>query len=276
VSAELSAEMSLPVELPPLPGTPAAKLASLREPLQVSREFFQNAVNAAWQLSLRGETVSTVGVQELAPDFFTPELTERLQFVLKSERFQRALEERGISADVRSDLLSPEMAAAIRAFLEPSGLALRSRLKRAGVSWEQFQGFQRFGPFRDALRQASESGLKSAVELANAKLVENIDAGDLKSMQYVHELTGYFTPGKQQSLDAMQLVSEVMTVVLRKVKDPALLMELAGEFRMLQERASMSLSVGASGEGPALAGLAHGETLVPLDGEMETLDPESG
>lgn len=261
-------EMLLPPELPPLPGTPEARLAALREPVRVSREFFVNAVNAAWQLSLRGESVSVVGIQELAPAFFTPELLPQLQAVVGSERFRRALDERGISVEVRPEALSPLMVAAVRAFVEPSGLSLRSRLKRAGVSWEQFQGFQRFGPFREALRQASESGLRSAVELANAKLVENIDAGDLKSMQYVHELTGYFTPGKQANLDAMQLVSEVMTVVLRKVKDPELLLELAGEFRLLQERASLAAGGLGSGD-PAVAGLAFGESPAPVVLEVE-------
>jgi len=88
-----------------------------------------------------------------------------------------------------------------------------------------------FGPFREALTLASERGLKGAVALANTRLVESVDSGDLKSVQYLHELTGYFTPGRQQSLDTQQLVRDVMTVVLRRVRDLSCCWSWRADFR---------------------------------------------
>jgi hypothetical protein len=110
------------------------------------------------------------------------------------------------------------------------------------------------------LTKSSERGLRSSVALANAKLLENVDAGDMKAIQYVHELTGYFTPGKQQQLDAQQMVRDVMSVVLRRVTDADTLMALAADFRVLQEQLSAGVDpsrpqgvvVGSFGEEPVI------------------------
>ena len=258
----------LNVTLPARPGSAAARLSRVAPAVLVSREFFQNAVNTAWLLWLRGEGVSAEGIQRAASGAFGVEDLERLADVVASAKFQRALEERGITADrVEADGLSVEMVECIRALSDPvPGLSVRQRLRGAGVSWDQYQGWLQFGPFREALTRASERGLKGAVALANAKLVESVDSGDLKAVQYLHELTGYFTPGRQQTLDVQQLVRDVMTVVLRRVKDPTLLMELAGDFRVLQERMFVGGDGSGSGErGAIVAGF--GEEPVMLDVE---------
>ena len=260
----------LHLTLPARPGSPEAALSRLAEPVVVSREFFQNAVNAAWLLSLRGEPVSAADIARAVPAVFPPERLELLAQVVGSEKFRLALLNRGIEADrVEADGLTAEMVACIRALSDPQpGLTVKQRLRGAGVSWEQYQGWLSFGPFREALTKSSERGLKSAVALANAKLVESVDSGDLKAVQYLHELTGYFTPGKQQTLDAQQMVRDVMTVVLRRVTDPETLLGLAADFRVLQERI-MSGGDG-SGSGSSQAGvLGFGESsdLLVLDVE---------
>lgn len=244
---DMELESALQRTLPPLPGTPEAALSKLAAPVQASKEFFQNAVNAAWLLSLRGEPVSAADIARVASGVFPPEKLDLLSQVVGSEKFRLALLNRGIDADrTDADGLTAEMVACIRALADPMpGLTVRQRLRGAGVSWEQYQGWMAFGPFREALTRNSERGLKSAVALANSKLIENIDNGDLKAVQYLHELTGYYTPGKQQTLDTQQLVRDVMTVVLRRVTDPETLLALAGDFRILQEK----MLVGGDGSG---------------------------
>ena len=257
----------LGVTLPARPGSAKARLSKLAEPVRVSREFFVNAVNAAWLLWLRGEGVTAEGVQRVASATFAVSDLELLADVVASPKFRVALEDRGVVADrVEAEGLSAEMVACVRALSDPQpGLTVRSRLKGAGVSWEQFQGWLGFGPFREALTRASERGLKGAVALANAKLVENVDQGDLKAVQYLHELTGYFTPGRQQTLDTQQLVRDVMTVVLRRVRDPELLLELAGDFRVLQERMFAGGDGTGSGErGAVVAGFGESPGIVDI------------
>ena len=248
----LDLNLALNLTLPARPGSPEAKLSRLAEPVRVSQEFFQNAVNAAWLLSLRGEPVSAADIARVVPAVFPAERLDLLADVVASEKFRLALLNRGIDADrVDAEGLTVEMVACIRALSDPSpGLTVKQRLRGAGVSWEQYQGWLSFGPFREALTQSSERGLKSAVALANAKLVESVDSGDLKAVQYLHELTGYFTPGKQQALDAQQMVRDVMTVVLRRVTDPDTLLALAADFRVLQER----MQAGGDGSGVGVRG----------------------
>lgn len=274
-SSELSERDVLNVTLPARPGSAAARLSKVAPATLVSREFFQNAVNAAWLLWLRGEGVSAEGIQRVASGAFAVEDLERLADVVASAKFARALEERGITADrVEADGLSVEMVACIRALSDAApGLSVRQRLRGAGVSWEQFQGWLQFGPFREALTRASERGLKGAVALANAKLVESVDSGDLKAVQYLHELTGYFTPGRQQTLDAQQLVRDVMAVVLRRVTDPELLLALAGDFRVLQERMFMAGDGSGSGErGAIVAGFGEEPVMLDVDNVVSVED----
>jgi hypothetical protein len=266
----LALNLGLNLTLPARPGSPEAKLSRLAEPVRVSREFFQNAVNAAWLLSLRGEPVTAGDIARVVPDVFGSEVLDRLAAVVGSEKFRLALLNRGIDADrADGEGLTAEMVACIRALSDPSpGLTVKQRLRGAGVSWEQYQGWLSFGPFRDALTKSSERGLKSAVALANAKLVESVDSGDLKAVQYLHELTGYFTPGKQQVLDVQQMVRDVMTVVLRRVTDPDTLLALAGDFRVLQER--MMVGGDGSGSGSSNArviGFGESQDLMELDVE---------
>jgi hypothetical protein len=244
---EMELNSALNKTLPALPGTPEAKLTKLAAPVLVSKEFFQNAINGAWLLSLRNESVTAANIARVVPNVFPPEKLEQLADLMKTEKFRLALLNRGIDADrTEADGLTAEMVACIRALSDPQpGLTVRQRLRGAGVSWEQYQGWMSFGPFRETLTRSSERNLKSAVALANAKLVENIDNGDLKAVQYLHELTGYFTPGKQQALDAQQMVRDVMTVVLRRVTDPETLLALAGDFRILQEK----IMAGGDGSG---------------------------
>jgi hypothetical protein len=248
-------------------------ISELDHPVRVSRDFFVNAVNAAWVLHLRGESVSAARIQASLPNAFSVSDLPLLDSVVLSEKFRVALLSRGIEPGRNvADGLSAEMVACIRALTGPEeGLSVRQRLRGAGVTWEQYQGWLNFGPFRETLTKSSERGLRSSVALANAKLLENVDSGDLKAIQYVHELTGYFTPGKQQQLDAQQMVRDVMSVVLRRVTDTDTLMALAADFRVLQEQLSAGVDpsrpqgvvVSSFGEEPVildeLEGVPNGE-----------------
>lgn len=258
---------ALSVVLPARPGSARARLSKLAEPVRVGRDFFNDAVSAAWLLWLRGEGVTAEGVQRVSSVTFAVSDLEVLADVVSSEKFRVALEARGVVADrVEGEGLSVEMVACVRALSDPQpGLTVRQRLRGCGVSWDQFQGWLGFGPFREALTRASERGLKGAVALANARLVESVDSGDLGSVKYLHELTGYFTPGRQQTLDTQQLVRDVMTVVLRRVRDPELLLELAGDFRVLQERMFASGDGTGSGErGAVVAGFGESPGIVDI------------
>jgi len=274
-SGEVLSGSVLSVVLPARPGSAKARLSNLAEPVRVSRDFFNSAVSAAWLLWLRGEGVSAEGIARVSSAVFGVGDLELLADVVCSEKFRLALENRGVVADrVDGEGLSVEMVACVRALSDPQpGLTVRQRLRGCGVSWEQFQGWLGFGPFREALTLASERGLKGAVALANTRLVESVDSGDLKSVQYLHELTGYFTPGRQQSLDTQQLVRDVMTVVLRRVRDPELLLELAGDFRVLQE--SMFASGDGSGSGArgaVVSGFGESDGIVDVSTVIESED----
>jgi hypothetical protein len=255
------------VTLPPRPGSREARLSLVGDSVRVGRDVFDAAVSAAWVLWLRGEPVTVGDILRVAESAFVGVDVEVLGSVVGSEKFRLALLSRGVELGrVDADGLSAEMVACVRALSDPQpGLTVRERLKGVGVSWEQYQGWLGFGPFREALTRASERGLRGAVALANSKLLEGVDSGDLRSVKYLHELTGYFTPGRQQVLDVQQLVRDVMTVVLRRVTDPELLLELAGDFRVLQERMLVGGDGSGSGErGAVVAGFGEVPAIIEV------------
>lgn len=256
----------LSVTLPAAPGSREARLSKLAEPIRVTREFFDNVVNACWLLSMRGAPISPAEIVAQVPGVFRDEHLETLGHVLASEKMRLALLSRGIDADrTEHDGLTPEMIACIRMIVDPTlGLTLKQRLKAADVTYAQYQGWQSYPPFREALTYAGEGGLKGAIQTANTRLQELVDEGDLKGIQYLHQLTGYFTPGKQQNLEVQHLIEEVMTIVLRTVKDPQELMELAGQFRIVQERMRMGdLTAPGAGEPGAMV-TGFGERAAPI------------
>lgn len=257
----------LNVTLPPPPGSPAARLR-LAQPMLVSKEFFDNLINACWYLSLKKVPITPGDIQRVLPEVFEPSplVFSQLQAALSSEKVRLALLARGIDPSrTQASGLTPDMTMAIRALTDPSSnLTLKQRLRGAGVTWAQYQGWMDYGPFRESLMAASETGLKSAIAIGNTRLIENVDKADLKSIQYLNELTGYFTPGKQQNLDAQQALRDVMTIVLKRVTDPETLLALAGDFRIMQERLSMGSAIeeGAPAS-PSQGVLSFGESPLP-------------
>lgn len=256
------------VTLPAAPGSREARLSTLAEPVRVTREFFDNVVNAAWLLSMQGSPIDPEAIQRAVPAVFKPEHLETIRAVLNSEKMRLALHARGIEPDrVRANGLSPEMVAAIRVWTDPTlGLTPKQRLNGAGVSWAQWQGWQSFGPFREALVAAGEGTLKATLQASNVALAELATEGkDLKAIQYLHQITGYFTPNKQQNLDVQAFVTRVMTAVLRRVAgDQELLLALAADFRIIQEEMRLGAGPEPGAGQPGALALGFGESAMPL------------
>jgi hypothetical protein len=133
-----------------------------------------------------------------------------------------------------------EMVAAIRALIDPRPMSHEQRLRMAGVTAAQYQGFLTYPKFRQVLQESTETALKGGIAQANQKLVQQVEKGDLKAIQYLHQLTGYWDPNKQQTLDAMQLMQEMTTIIFRNVKDPEALFAVAAELEVLKRRLDMT------------------------------------
>ena len=220
-----------------------------REQVAATKRFFDAIITAAWAISLRGEGITAVAVHAELPKSRAknaPNWTvSQVDAVLRSEMGRAALEARGLTLYDEDEGITYEMAATIRALLDPTpGRSHEQRLRVAGVTVAQYQGFLTYAPFRRLLDAGSETALKGGIAQANQKLVQQVEKGDLKAIQYLHELTGYYDKNAKTMLDANAMVQDVLTVVFQTVKDPALLMQIAAGIGAVQKRYELDQELG--------------------------------
>lgn len=206
--------------------TVAASFSKTRPNEQV---FFERAVNAAWLAHQRGKGLSAPAIQSEDPQLPLAPLRE----LLETRRFKDAMERRGIPG-AELEHLSTEMIAALTV-LRDSSLMLPERVKlhKVGVSWEKFQGWLLYPPFRQRYREGYEAALNVATELSDLKLAELIGQGNMKAIEYSNAMTGKYDPAQREAVNTAALMSMVMSTVMKHVTDEVALRELSGAFRQL-------------------------------------------
>ncbi|HVL17835.1 MAG TPA: hypothetical protein VM387_07560 [Gemmatimonadales bacterium] len=237
-----------------------------QEQVAITRRLFDQVITAAWALSLRGQNITAAAVHGELPKgrgknaiAATP---VQVASILESEMGRKALSDRGLQLHDEQEL-TYEMVATIRALMDPRNLSHTQRLRIAGVSESQYQGFLSFPKFRQTLQEGTEVALKGGIAEANAALMRQVQKGDLKAVQYLHSLTGYYDPNKQSAMDMQTLLSEIQTVMFKHVTDPAALMAIAAEMQVLMGRLEMqdSMNQQALPAGAAVDMAALTETL---------------
>lgn len=191
--------------------------------------FFERAVNAAWLAHQRGKGLSAPAIQSEDPVLPLKQLRE----LLDTRRFKDAMERRGIPGG-ELEHLTTEMIAALTV-LRDSSLMLPERVKlhKVGVSWEKFQGWLLYPPFRQRYREGYEQALTVATELSDIKLAELIGQGNMKAIEYSNAMTGKYDPAQREAVNVASILSMVMSTVMKHVTDEVALQALAGEFRQL-------------------------------------------
>lgn len=173
-----------------------AVFASRTERRRVSAEqrFFDSAVYAAEMCQRQGWAVTSDTLRMVNGELPTKLLAD----LIESEKFQHALEERGIPL-VHSKGLSPEQNAALAVFFDMSTPAtLPQKLKMAGVSQSKWNGWLRQAPFLTRYNQLAEDILKGTPALALQRLHQHVDHGNIKAIELTLEMTGRHDRRKEQ------------------------------------------------------------------------------
>lgn len=237
-------EAILAQQLSRRPGpTPGAARLDLKAPAAATKRLFDAIITAAWALSLRGQDITAAAVHAELPKSKSKHAIQpsvaQVQSVLESAIGRRALADRGLALADEQEL-TYAMVATIRALVDPRPLSHAQRLRLAGVTASEYQGFLTYPRFRQTLQESTEVALKGGIAEANAALTRNVQKGDLKAIQYLHQLTGYWDPNKQQTLDVQQVIQEMMTIVFKRVTDPTVLLALAADFELLKRSIDMA------------------------------------
>lgn len=82
-----------------------------------------------------------------------------------------------------------------------------AKLKALGVSSVEWRGWMRQKEFNDAFSAMVSTAVKDAIPMAEIKLAELAEAGDLNTIKFLFEYTGKYNPAAQQAVDAQALMN---------------------------------------------------------------------
>jgi len=82
-----------------------------------------------------------------------------------------------------------------------------AKLKALGVSSVEWRGWMRQKEFNDSFSAMVSTAVKDAIPMAEIKLAEMAEAGDLNTIKFLFEYTGKYNPAQQQAVDAQALMN---------------------------------------------------------------------
>lgn len=167
---------------------------------------------------------------------------EDVELIFPSERFQNAMEKRGIKT-TKNPNLSLRQETFLQAYLNPLNLLTPQVLaKRMKISLTELDGWMRQKAFGEAMSSKAEDNLRKYIPIADQALGQLVQSGDMKAITFLNQLTGRFDPNARSgSIDIPAMLMQVQDLILRYVTDPAAKRNIA--------RGLMALAQGQSAYG---------------------------
>lgn len=186
--------------------------------------LFERAINAAWLAHQRGFPIEAQTIYEQDRSLSVPVVTE----LLSTPKFRTALEARGIPAETPIGITA-EQAYALTVMTDQSlQLDPFQRLKKLGITWQQWQGWLKQPMFARIYGKTSEDLLKSSVPAALTALANRAQAGNNDAIKYLLAITGYYDPqAKSQNAEYERVISAMMDAVEKYVDDPEALKKIS-------------------------------------------------
>jgi hypothetical protein len=180
--------------------------------------MFRNIVSAAdVAYRLNGKLPDVADIQAVFPK--APQKT--IAALLITDEFSQAMTYRGI--DWTEDAgLTMEQAMALLKLTDPTDRRMTNvKLKELGIPMPRFQAWMKNPLFANHYQQRSEAVFREAVPMVMTKIVGAAEAGDLRAMEKVLEITGRWNPAQQQIEDVRILVRRVIEAIIKNVPDAA-------------------------------------------------------
>ena len=115
----------------------------------------------------------------------------------------------------------------------------KAKLDEAGISPLKFKNFLRDPDHLNYYKSKIQEEFQGVDELAKISLAKNVEAGDLQSIKYFHELTNIYRPDQMANANLMYVISRMMEVLVKYVK-PTDLEIIAMEIEALIPKGELS------------------------------------
>ncbi|UOF81983.1 hypothetical protein [Caudoviricetes sp.] len=105
--------------------------------------------------------------------------------------------------------------------------ATPTKLKEAGLTSIQWQGFLRREKYRAYYENLIKDSFSTVLLSAKTSLARNVEAGDLASIKHLHEMTGTYRPNQETQVNLGLVIAQIMELFARHVEPKVL--ELVAE-----------------------------------------------
>lgn len=207
-------------------------LVRVRIPDGVNPSTFRAVVANAYSMYVLGDRVT---VETLTSR--TGMLEHRVRFILDSPEFKYAMQVRGCDLSGISSL-SPEQDFALQILTDPYDKSpMSKKLKKAGITGTTYRAWLQNKAFAEQMNRMSEMITASSSE-ALIQLAGKAGEGDLRAIQLLLEVNNRHNPAKEQQQDMWTVLSRILEVVYRNVKDPAIIEAIAQEVHVIAAEVS--------------------------------------
>lgn len=156
-----------------------------------------------------------------------------VQDVIQKDEFMAAMARSGINWQRYKGLSAAQNYALMIVTDANDRRGFLSRLKAAGITTTQWRGWLKQPVFASCLKELTGVALQEHETAANNALMKKVEAGDVNAIKFYYEMTGIYNPAKQQDRDVMEVLSAVIEIISRRVKDPATQFAIAEELQGL-------------------------------------------
>jgi len=154
---------------------------------------------------------------------------EQVETIWPTSKFQKALETRGI-ASTKNPNLTLRQETFLQAYLNPLNLKTPQVLaKQMKITLIELDGWMRQKQFAKAMSNKSKDNLDKYLPMADQALGQLVQAGDMKAITFLNQLTGRFDANKAGSIDIVSVMMQVQDVILRHVREPDVKRNIARE-----------------------------------------------
>jgi hypothetical protein len=154
---------------------------------------------------------------------------EQVETIWPTSKFQKALETRGI-ASTKNPNLTLRQETFLQAYLNPLNLKTPQVLaKQMKITLVELDGWMRQKQFAKAMSNKSKDNLEKYLPMADQALGQLVQAGDMKAITFLNQLTGRFDANKAGAIDIFSVMMQVQDVILRHVREPEVKRNIARE-----------------------------------------------
>lgn len=206
------------------------------------QELFDRVVYAAERCQRQGLaiTVETIGMQN------DRLLKKEIVAVFGTDKFAHALEQRGIPLDAMAEL-NPRQRAAVAIYFDTRQQATHAaKLRAAGVTSAEWQGWMRQPVFSSYFSEMAEDLRQMAAPLAKQRLLELVDAGDLKAIDRVLAWAGEFDVRRVKQDNIGPLFAAIFEILDEEGVDSAILQRIGEKAQQILDPAAAAARIAAT------------------------------